>query len=57
MSFNKLLIEFVKEYPCLYNQNDKGFRDKERKNNAREEIRMKLKHPGLSQNCIFSIKL
>ena len=57
MSFNELLIELVKEYTCLYNQKDKRFRDKERKTNAWEEIGMKLKHPGLSQNCIFLIKL
>ena len=42
MSFNELLIEFVKEYPCLYNQKDKGFHDKERKNSVWEEIGIKL---------------
>ena len=48
MGFNEVLIECVREHPCLYDSTCKEFKDKEKKENAWEEISLKTLQPGKS---------
>lgn len=53
-----VLCELVSKYKCLYDLQDKNYKDQNMKDNAWEKVADNLKQPGKNkQNLIFFIIL